>query len=360
MDVATLSIALFVCVFVSYLTIKIANPIAIRVGLVDVPNQRKLHVGNIPLIGGIAVYMGVLTGSVVLFEQGPILNLYLISSGLIVLLGALDDYRDLSVSSRLSAQILIGAIMVYGAGLHLENLGGVFFGIEIKLGVIGYPLTILAILASINAFNMTDGIDGLAGTLSLVSFLSIALLMYLSGVEYYLLAVIMCAAILPYLCVNLGLLGKTRKIFMGDAGSMFVGLSIVWLLVIGSQGETRAFRPVTALWIIAVPFLDMCTITIRRLMKGHSPFRPDREHIHHIFMRLGISAKGALAVITLISLMTSAFGLYGEYADWSESFMFLSFITLFCLYFMVLKHAWKLSKRLKVFIARMRLRTGTE
>ena len=346
-------LAIIVCIFVSYITIKIANPIAVKVGLVDIPNQRKKHKGHIPLIGGIAVYVGVLTGSVVLFEQGTILNLYLISSGLIVLLGALDDYRDLSVSFRLSAQILIGSIMVYGAGLHLSTLGDIFFGMEINLGVLGYPLTILAIMASINAFNMTDGIDGLAGSLSLISFLTIALLMFSGGLDYYLLSLILSAALLPYLFMNLGLLGEARKIFMGDAGSMFVGLSIVWLLVLGSQGSEPAFRPVTALWIIAVPFLDMCTITIRRIMKGQSPFQPDRDHIHHIFLRLGISAKAALAVITLMSIMTSAFGLYGEWAGLSDSFMFAAFAMLFVIYFMALKHAWRLSKKIKLLIARI-------
>ncbi|MBE1302120.1 MAG: UDP-N-acetylglucosamine--undecaprenyl-phosphate N-acetylglucosaminephosphotransferase [Alteromonadaceae bacterium] len=350
MDFYTTVLALVVAFGACYLTIRIAKPIALKVGLVDVPNHRKIHTGEVPLVGGIAVYIGVLTASSLLFPQGQILNLYLISSGLIVFLGALDDYKELSVGTRLFAQVLIASLMVYGAGLYLSDLGGIFYTSALKLGWLGYPLTILAMIAAINAFNMTDGIDGLAGALSLVTFTGLAVLLFWGNNPMFLLPVVLGCAILPYLMFNLGLIGgAAKKIFMGDAGSMFVGLSIVWLLVIGSQGDSASFRPVTALWLIAIPFMDMCAITIRRILKGRSPFEPDKEHIHHICMRLGLSAKSSLALISFISLLLATFGLLGEFFAWSEGIMFMSFVFIFLAYFQALKHAWKVSKFIRSF-----------
>lgn len=347
----TILLALLLASVACYTAIKLVKPFALKVGLVDIPNHRKIHSGEVPLVGGIAVYLGVLTASSLLLPQGQIVNIYLISSGLIVLLGALDDYKDLSVGIRIIAQVLIASLMVYGAGLYLVDFGNILFGLSTHLGWFGYPLTILATIAAINAFNMTDGIDGLAGMLSLVAFSGIAILMMFGGERLFILPLILSASIVPFLFFNLGIIGgKAKKIFMGDAGSMFVGLSIVWLLVIGSQGEQTSFRPVTALWLIAVPFLDMCAITIRRILKRRSPFKPDKEHVHHIVMRLGLSAHSALIMITFASLLFATFGLCGEFYQWPESFMFLMFILLFFVYFYALKHAWKVSKFIRKLV----------
>ncbi|BDX07697.1 UDP-N-acetylglucosamine--undecaprenyl-phosphate N-acetylglucosaminephosphotransferase [Planctobacterium marinum] len=348
----TTLLALLLASIACYTAIRVVKPFALKVGLVDIPNHRKIHSGEVPLVGGIAVYLGVLTASSILLPEGQIVNIYLISSGLIVLLGALDDYKDLSVGVRIIAQVLIASLMVYGAGLHLSDFGNILFGLNTNLGWFGYPMTILATIAAINAFNMTDGIDGLAGMLSLVAFTGIAVLMMFGGQPLFILPLILSASIVPFLFFNLGLVGgKAKKIFMGDAGSMFVGLSIVWLLVIGSQGQEASFRPVTALWLIAIPFLDMCAITIRRIIKKRSPFQPDKEHVHHIVMRLGLSAKSALMLITFASLLFAAFGLCGEYYQWPESFMFAMFMLVFVVYFYALKHAWKVSKFIRKLLS---------
>lgn len=333
----TLGIALLVAFMASLLAIKLIKPFAFRVGLVDIPNHRKLHNGEIPLIGGIAVFIGVLTSSAVLYPSSSVLNLYLISSALIVFIGVLDDYKDLTVSFRLVAQILISCIMVYGAGLHIGSFGNLLSLGEVVLGLVGYPITILAVIAAINAFNMSDGIDGLAGYLSLVSFLSLAFLMVSSHNQYSYLPLLLAFSTIPYLLFNLGYAGgQAKKIFMGDAGSMFVGLSIVWLLVIGSQGEHAAFRPVAALWIIAVPFWDMCSLTIRRIRRGRSPFMPDRDHLHHICLNLGMSSQRALLLIGCFATLMATVGIMMEYFRFPEYIMFGLYLAIFAIYHNVL------------------------
>src|SRR5690606_8824505 len=129
---------------------------------------------------------------------------------------------------------------------------------------------------------------------------------------------------------------------MGDAGSMFIGFAVVWLLVNGTQPGQMAFRPVTALWLIALPLMDMVAIMVRRARKGQSVMKPDREHLHHIFMRAGFSDREALIMITGIALLLAAIGLLGEFFQLPEWFMFTAFIGLFTVYDWGLSHAWRL------------------
>ena len=127
---------------------------------------------------------------------------------------------------------------------------------------------------------------------------------------------------------------------MGDAGSMLLGFVIVWLLILGSQHQH--FRTVTALWIIAIPLMDMAAIMIRRIRKGNSPFKPDRNHLHHIFLRAGLSAHEALGVIVVAAILLMLVGLSCEFWLLPEWIMLLGFICLFAGYYYSLHHIWRI------------------
>ena len=191
---------------------------------------------------------------------------------------------------------------------------------------------------------MVDGIDGLIGSLSLNTFTAIAVLFLMSGNNSYLSYPLMLAtATLPYLMFNLGYFKKySKKIFMGDAGSMFIGLSVIWLLTIGTQGNNTSFRPVTALWICAVPLMDMLAIVMRRYRKGKSPFKPDRDHLHHILQRAGLSSRQTLVVISIFAALMSLIGVLGEYFQVPESIELILFVLIFILYNKYARHfSWK-------------------
>ena len=257
---------------------------------------------------------------------------------MMVFIGVLDDKFDLRVRIRIIGQIIIASLMIYGVGGYVTNLGNLFGFGNVELGSMGILFTYIAIIVVINAYNMIDGINGLIGSLSINTFASIAVLFIMSGqTDYLSYPLILATAILPYLIFNLGvfdkLLGKdTKRIFMGDAGSMFVGLSVIWLLTMGTQGEQASFRPVTALWICAIPLMDMLAIVIRRYKKGKSPFKPDRDHLHHILQRLGFSAKQTLVLISIVAVALSTIGLAGEYFNIVESTMLLGFLVTFFFY----------------------------
>lgn len=350
MSIAFLIVVAFVS---SFSAIVLLRPLAIKIGLVDKPTARKAHSGEIPLIGGISVYIGLLIACVLVLIFSPVhseqLVIYLAASLLMVVTGALDDRYDLSVLVRITVQTIVASIMMFVAGDAIFSLGNLLVFGELSLWYFAYPFTVIAVLGAINAYNMVDGIDGLIGGISISSFITLSILFSLSGhVNEAIFCALCVAVLLPYLIYNLQLfVPGNKKIFMGDAGSMFIGFTIVWLLAIGSQsessysvGKASSFSPVVALWVVALPLMDMAAIMMRRVKKGFSPFQPDRDHLHHIFMRAGFSSRETLVIISLASLMLSLIGvLTTVYAvpDWIQ---FVAFIALFFVFKQSLAHVW--------------------
>lgn len=321
--------------------------VAKRIGLIDKPNARKLHDGAIPLVGGISICL--VLAQYLTFKPETIEHswLYLLCIAILTLVGAIDDKIDLSFKIRMGVQAGLSIVMMKVAGIELHSLGNMFGFGEISLGWSGSFITILAVIGAINAFNMVDGIDGLLGGLSIVTFGAIAFLLQVDsqhGLAY--LCVVIIVAMLPYIFMNLGILGRERKVFMGDAGSMMVGFTVIWLLLGVSQTEHSEplMRPVTALWLIAVPLMDMAAIMIRRVKRGDSPFSPDREHLHHIFQRLGLGPRQTLVAICLIAAMYASFGIYGEATKIPEVTMFLLFIACFIVYSLILTYIWRITR----------------
>ena len=350
-------IVLFATTFLLTLAaIFILIPVANKIGLVDNPHGRKQHVGSIPLIGGISVLSGVALTWAWFGLPMDTHWYYLLCGGAIVILGVFDDFLDLSVKLRLCAQVIIALVMMYGLQLYVGNLGNLIGTGDLKLGYIGIPFTVVAVIAAINAFNMIDGIDGLAGMLSGVSFVSLTLMMGVGGqLEHAVLPMVLVFAIIPYLLFNLDLVGKGKgKIFMGDAGSMLIGLSVIWLLIVGSQSDSASFRPVTALWVIAIPLMDMVAIMIRRVRKGQSPFMADREHLHHIFLRLGLNSRQSLVVITSLASMLATIGVVGEYLLVPDGVMLLLFLLMFAIYSLSLQYIWRITRFIKRYKAKNR------
>ncbi|PSV22738.1 undecaprenyl-phosphate alpha-N-acetylglucosaminyl 1-phosphate transferase [Photobacterium leiognathi subsp. mandapamensis] len=341
-------IELFFVFFSSLTTLYILRKIAKRVGLVDKPNQRKTHEGLVPLVGGLSICIVLVQ---FLFYNDSIINysgLYSLSIIILVIVGVIDDKYDLNFKVRLFVQAILSFLMIHFAGIKLLNLGNMFgFGVidfsSMHMTYFAYFITIIAVIGAINAFNMVDGIDGLLGGLSIVTFSSLAIVLKYDGQDSLaLFCLVIIVAIIPYVLFNLGLMGRKRKVFMGDAGSMLIGFTIIWLLLSSSQGAKAPLRPVTALWLIAIPLMDMAAIMIRRIRRGDSPFKPDREHLHHIFQRIGFSSHQTLGIISLLAFVFAMFGIYGEIINIPEYIMFLLFLTLFLIYFLMLSYSWRI------------------
>jgi len=342
-------VPLFTAFFVALILLVVMTPLAHQFGLVDQPNARKRHSGIIPLTGGVAIFMAVLVASVatdVWMKNSP---LFFTASAFIVLLGMLDDRFDLSAKGRLMCQFGVASIMAWSAQNYITSLGNIFGMGGVVLDISGYFFTIVCVVGVINAFNMIDGIDGLAGGMSLVILLTVVGFLLATGNGGAIMEpLIIVAAIVPFMAFNLSWKGfKGNKIFMGDSGSMFVGLTIVWLLVDHTQGDSAAFRPITAVWLIGLPLMDMAAIMYRRARKGQSMLRPDRQHLHNIFMRAGLNSRQSLIAILLMGACYCLIGIMGEVYRVPEAIMFWGFIVGLVLYSLVIQNIWSVLRFIK-------------
>ncbi len=349
MNLLTMSTELGIVFLFSLAFLFFARKAAKKIGLVDTPNSRKRHHGAIPLVGGISVYAGICFAFIISNYYLPHALLYLSCAGVLVFVGALDDRFDISVKIRAAVQAAVAVVMMAGAKLYLLSLGFIIGPFELIVGPFGYVLTLFAVWAAINAFNMVDGIDGLLGGLSCVTFGAMGIILYFDGqTSLAMWCFAMIAATIPYILLNLGLLGRRYKVFMGDAGSTMIGFTIIWILLETTQGLSHPITPVTALWLIAIPLMDMVAIMYRRLRKGMSPFSADRQHIHHLIMRAGFTSRQAFLLITTAAAILAGIGVLGEYLAFiPEWVMLLLFLVAFCFYGYCLKHAWRVARKVR-------------
>jgi UDP-GlcNAc:undecaprenyl-phosphate GlcNAc-1-phosphate transferase len=340
-------IAAFTGVFLMTLLLK---PISNKIGLVDRPTTRKQHNGEIPLIGGIAMYTSCSLAALFFVPHSSDMTYLLASCGLLVMTGSIDDKYDISYKIRLFVQTLCATMLIWGANTQLVSFGNIFGSGEIRLWLFSIPITLVAVVGMINAYNMIDGIDGLSGGLSLISTIGLYFLInekISDGASNVLL--LMIGALSAYLILNLHIFPKwTSKVFMGDAGSMLIGFVITAFLIRYSQSPKQIIMPVTALWLAAVPLMDIIVTSIRRIKKGKSPFHPDRTHIHHIFLRSGFQKETTLIIILLFQALTVAVGIYME-STGNAPLSAITFIVLFLVYMQFIKHSFKVAKLIRKY-----------
>jgi len=287
------------------------RPVARRLDFVDKPGGRKIHDEHVPVVGGLAMWVGFFIGSSLLPpEVRPSITVSILGF-MFVLLGLLDDRFALSALLRLGVQILGAFVMVWLGDLAVHYVGAPF-GPEpiIFESWVATLLCLLLVAGAMNAMNMVDGIDGLAGSLSLVGFGAVALVAFWSGDAAVLaIAVSVAGAVTAFLAFNLPL-GFNRKIrtFMGDAGSMFIGFTLSWCLVALSQNPDTVVSPVTLLWFIAMPIYDMCSTAAGRLVQGLSPFHADTTHFHHALLRRGFDVQWAVIALCALAVFWIAVG----------------------------------------------------
>ncbi|WP_394242581.1 undecaprenyl-phosphate alpha-N-acetylglucosaminyl 1-phosphate transferase [Vibrio astriarenae] len=306
-----------------------------RVGLVD------RHSGDqYPLIGGICFFAATVGLLSTLEPLLPFQSEYIFCVTVLICLGVIDDRFDISYRYRLIIQSFLAGIMIFGLDIKIVDLGDLIGSGDITLHYTSHIVTLLAILGAINAFNMIDGIDGLLITQSMITLTAIGIGFMLAGShEQMIFCFATSALLLPCLRANIGRWGHKRKVFMGDAGSTLIGFTIIWLLIEAtSQASTEySIRTVTALWLIAVPLMDMAHVILFRVKQKRSPFKPDYNHLHHVLIGLGLPEAKTRTTISLLGIYTAGFGLWGQITDIPEATMFFAFLAAFLL-FCTFKH----------------------
>ena len=304
------------------------HPLAIQMGLVDSPGGRKRHDGNIPIIGGIAMFAGMAVGTFLLGLPTTAFMSVLIAGLLLIIVGAIDDGISLPPVARIITQIAVVLIMIYGANLQLVDIGDPFGTGVISMGRFTVIFTLLVSLTMINAYNFVDGIDGFAGSLAVVALLAVAVVAGTNSI-FGATAVTVVASIIGFLLFNLPVTwNREFRSFMGDAGSTLLGFSIVWLTLGIAQGAEAVISPVHCLWFAALPIFDCLTCFVRRCRKGKSPFTPGRDHFHHLLRRGGFSARRRLGILTGLQIIYAAIGIFGYFAGVQDYVMFAAWSVL--------------------------------
>ncbi|MCO4888762.1 undecaprenyl/decaprenyl-phosphate alpha-N-acetylglucosaminyl 1-phosphate transferase [Cupriavidus sp. WGtm5] len=329
---------------ISAVAILMLRPLAKRGGLLDRPGGRKRHAGEVPLVGGIAILIAIGVGAN-MFVRGQGYYVALFSAlTLLALTGLIDDLRGLTPLTKLAVQLFAGILMTSWGGVFLHSLGDIFARRVVDLGNWGIPLTLFAVVAVVNAVNMSDGLDGLAGGLALSIFGWYA---YLAGETGNLMAQRICmllvGALVGFLIFNMrNPLRGNLRVFLGDAGSLMLGLAIVWFAVELSQpayNTGRTVPPVVMLWVVGFLLIDLLAVVARRLISGRNPMSADRTHLHHILSRMDVSAG---VVVWTILASNAVLGLIGVSA-WKlgvpEHVLFLLFLIVTAAHLIVMRNA---------------------
>jgi UDP-GlcNAc:undecaprenyl-phosphate GlcNAc-1-phosphate transferase len=312
----------------------------------DHPDERKHHAGAVPLVGGLGMFVAMAVAAGLYLADADIFWGLLLSVSIIVVIGFLDDWTDLTVRIRFLAQIVAALVMALFAGAQLASLGDLFGFGPVAMGVLAVPFTIFAVVGMANALNLSDGMDGLAGGLALIATIFVAAAAYLSGRAITLSTMfILGGALIGFLFFNMRFPWQRRaKVFMGDSGSLMLGFVLAWAVIRVTQAEEDALPPAAALWFFAIPLWDTVSLMLRRVLKGKSPFHPGRDHLHHILLRVGYRDSQVVRFIHLVALACGLVGFFGWRWGVPDAVLLYGFLVMFALYFYGVQHAWKLMR----------------
>ena len=319
------------------------RPVATRIGLVDRPDSRKQHVGQVPLIGGLAMFCGFTLAALTMDQSLTAYRSFFAAAGILVVVGVLDDLRELTSAARFGAQIVAAGLMAWWGGVALHDLGGLRAQQELfELGRWTIPFTIFATVGVINALNMIDGLDGLAGGLSLITLIALAYIAHDTGLDGRRdLLLLLAACVTAFLVLNVRLPGRTQAyVFMGDAGSMFLGFVITWFFIDLSQQPVRAMTSVTALWLFLIPLFDTVWLLIKRPLTGRIPTSADHEHVHHVLQMAGAGQGRTLCLLLGVGACCAALGIWMMNLGVPQNYMFWAFIGLFAIYCAFMGTVW--------------------
>lgn len=276
----------------------VVKKIAKHVGALDIPNKRKVHKVPMPRLGGLSIFFGFLLGYMLFGEQSIVMNSVLIASFVVIIIGVFDDIKPLPASFKFIGQFIAACIIVFYGNIVLQDVSA--FGIYIDFGVFAIPFTLFFILGCINCMNLIDGLDGLAAGISSIYFATIGIIAIMQGKFGldFILTFIMLGSTMGFLVHNF----NPATIFMGDSGSMFLGLIISVIALLGFKNVTMTSF-IIPLLLLAIPILDTIFAIIRRTLKGEKISTPDKYHIHHQLLKRNLTQRQTVISIYIMNIL---------------------------------------------------------
>ncbi len=292
---------------ISFLAIPVVLQIAEQKKLFDLPDERKIHTIPVASLGGVGIFGGFLLASLLSIQGyiNPEFQYFFAAAIVIFFLGLKDDLMVLSATKKFIGQMIAASILIHLGGIRLDSMHGLF-GFETLPEAFSLALSYLTIIVVINSFNLIDGVDGLAGTLGTLTMLAFGTYFFAIGQDAYaLMAFALAGSLIAFLIFN----HSPAKIFMGDSGSLMVGLInsimvIKFISVADSQDVAVPIQSAVAVGfaILIVPLLDTLRVFSVRIFNGQSPFTPDRNHVHHLLLDRGLSHTAVTIILASINI----------------------------------------------------------
>ncbi|MBL7710338.1 MAG: undecaprenyl/decaprenyl-phosphate alpha-N-acetylglucosaminyl 1-phosphate transferase [Chitinophagaceae bacterium] len=302
---------------ISFLAIPVVLQIAEQKKLYDIPDERKVHTRPVSSLGGVGIFGGFLLAALLSIQgnQNPEFQYFFAAALVIFFLGLKDDLMVLSASKKFVGQVIAASILIHLGGIRLDSMHGLFGFQQVPEGF-GLALSYLTIIVIINSFNLIDGIDGLASSLGIITMLIFGTYFFAVDQQAYaLLAFSMAGSLVAFLIFN----HHPAKIFMGDSGSLMIGLvnSILVIKFIAVADSPAVLIPVDSavavgVSILIVPLLDTLRVFAIRIVNGRSPFTPDRNHIHHLLLDRGLGHAAVTFTCVGINLFFVVFAYLGR------------------------------------------------
>ncbi len=311
--------------------VPLACRFAHRFDFLDRPGGRKKHQDEIPPVGGLVVFPVFMALVFLSGHADSSFGAFALAILLLLTVGALDDRLSLPAGLKFLTQFIAAGIVVIFGGVQVTSFGNIFGMGELYTGWMAIPFTIIAIVLLINAINLMDGLDGLAGGLGLVVCGGLLICALSAGdAEHAILLSAMMGALAGFLFHNMRSPWRAQaRIFMGDAGSLSLGLTLAWLAIDMAGDPARAVAmPMSVAWLLGLPIMDTCSQFARRVSQGHHPFTPDHNHFHHHFVTAGVPVKFAVPAILLIVAVYGAFALLIQFTGQPQAWLTYPWIIL--------------------------------
>jgi len=308
-----------------------AIPVIIKMSeikkLFDIPDARKLHSVPISSLGGLGIFAGFILSSLLIipFSNGPEFQYFMASALIIFFLGLKDDILVLTAMKKFIGQVLAAFIVIYKGGVQIKSMHG-FLGVYDLPEPFSLVLTYFTVIVIINSFNLIDGVDGLASSLGLMTSLIFGIYFFMVGQEAYsTMAFALAGSLLAFLIFN----HSPAKIFMGDTGSLLIGLInailvIRFINIADTTGSPLAIpaTPAIGFAILLVPLFDTLRVFSIRIFNRRSPFSPDRNHVHHLLLDKGLSHNSVTLILALVNVAFVCYAYF--FRNLGCTFLFLS------------------------------------
>ena len=321
--------AYFIALFICLISIPKIIRISYKNQLMDVPGERSSHINKVPTLGGVALYFGIVVStSIFATDLGVNYSFFLSAITILFFIGLMDDLLVVAPDKKLYGQIISTVFIIFGSGIMINSFSGLF-GIHEIPYFVGVILTIFVFIVLINAYNLIDGIDGLAAGIGIVISGCFVFIFYrIFDYSIGILAVSTIAVLLGFVRYNLS---TNFKIFMGDTGSMVIGfiltfMAIRFLYISETSNLGLKTTPVLLLFIFVIPVIDTISVFTIRLLRGRSPFAPDKNHLHHQFLKMGLTHIQTSIILVIVNILFVCIAYY--FRSIEINLLFLIFIVL--------------------------------